>query len=322
MRILIIKTTSLGDVIHCLPVIADIQKQCPHAIIDWVIDESFTEIVAMHAGVHQSIPMAARRWRKALFSKQTWCEMLAFKQQLQSQQYDVVIDTQGLLKSAFITYLSKSNNKCGYDKTSARESMARFFYHHCYPVSWALQAVARNRLLAASALDYHVDEAALNYGIKLSKTDAENNAINLPQPFILALHGTSRDSKLWAEENWVELGKYLQTQNKHLVLPWGNTAEKQRAERISSQLINAVVLPRLNLKALARVISKAQAVIGVDTGLAHLAVALGKPTIGIFIDSNPEHNGLVGDQKIACVNLVQPTPSTIIAELKTLRIVQ
>jgi heptosyltransferase I len=320
MRILIIKTTSLGDVIHCLPMIADIQKQYPHAIIDWVIDESFAEIVAMHTGVHQSIPMAARRWRKALLSKQTWREILAFKQQLQSQQYDVVIDSQGLLKSALITYFSRSANKCGYDKTSARESIARFFYHHCFSVSWTLQAVSRNRLLAASALGYSIDETSLVYGIHAIDNMMENAQCKLPTRFIVALHSTSRDSKLWAEDYWVTVGKQLELQHMTLVLPWGNNAEKQRAERIASQLKQAIILPKLGLKALAAIMCKAQAVIGVDTGLAHLAAALNKPVIGIYIDTNPEHTGLVGGKLQACTNLTQPAPQDIIAQLKTFKI--
>jgi heptosyltransferase-1 len=312
----------LGDVVHNLPIIADIKMQFPDAEIDWVVEENFAEIPAMHPGVNRVIKVAVRRWRKALFSKPTWHEIFAFKRQLQLQQYDIVIDAQGLLKSALITLLSRSANKCGYDKTSAREPIARFFYDHHYIVSRTLQAVSRNRLLAASALGYQVNEAVLSYGIKLAPAEAENYANNLPKQYIMALHGTSRDSKLWAEQHWVVLGRQLQLQEIAMVLPWGNDAEKQRAERIASQLEQSIVLPKLGLKSLAAIIDKAQAIIGVDTGLAHLAVALNKPVIGIYTDTNPERTGLVGNSQQVCINLTQPSPQEIVAQLKTLNIIQ
>ncbi len=325
MRILIIKTTSLGDVVHNLPIVSDIKKQFSNALIDWVVDESFVDVLAMHGGINSIIPLATRRWRKALFSKQTWCEMFAFKRQLQSQTYDVVIDSQGLLKSGLITYLSNSPNKCGYDKTSARESIARFFYHRCYVVSWTLQAVVRNRLLAASSLGYAVDENTLYYGIHMPDATVADAVNMLPTRFIMALHGTSRDSKLWAEENWVALGQSIQPQGLVLVLPWGNHAEKLRAERIASQVEQAIVLPKLNLKSLSIIICKAQAIIGVDTGLAHLAVALNKPVIGIYTDTNPDHTGLYGSKLHRYANLgsedIKTSPQDVLAQLKTFKII-
>jgi len=324
MRILIIKTTSLGDVVHNLPLIADIKNQLPDVQISWVVDENFTDILAMHPGISKVIPIATRRWRKNLFSKQTWYEIFAFKRQLQSQQYDVVIDSQGLLKSGLITYLSNSPNKCGYDKTSAREPIVRYFYHHCYAVSWTLQAVVRNRMLAALSLGYTVNETSLDYGIHVSDNSSENVIASLPARFIIALHGTSRDSKLWAEENWVTLGKHLELQGFSLVLPWGNDAEKKRAEHIKNQLEQAFVLPKLNLKSLAGIMYQAQAIIGVDTGLAHLAVALNKPVVGIYTDTNPNHTGLYGGKLQACVNLggehIQTTPQDVLTQLKKLKI--
>lgn len=295
MRILIIKTTSLGDVVHNLPVIADIQKHIQNAIIDWVVEESFVDILTMHTGINQIIPVAIRRWRKSLFSKQTWIEFFAFKELIQSQQYDFVIDTQGLLKSGLITYLSKSLNKCGYDKASVREPIANYFYNHHYAVSRDFHAVLRNRKLAALALGYTIDEATINYGIHVPENSDTFDIIKvLPSNFILALHGTSRNSKLWAIEQWVALGKELQLQGFSLVLPWGNDAELQRAKQIASQLEQSLVLPKMGILSLANIIQKSQAVIGVDTGLAHLAVALNKPVIGIYTDTNPVLTGLYG----------------------------
>lgn len=322
MRILIIKTTSLGDVVHNLPVIADIKSHFPHAIIDWVVEESFVDIPTMHPNVNQVIPVAIRRWRKAIFSAQTWREFSTFKKQLQSVTYDIVIDTQGLLKSGLITYLSNSANKCGYDKNSAREPITRYFYSRCYAVSRALHAVVRNRQLAALSLNYPVNETTLNYGIEVN-TDLVVDT--LPTRFIMALHGTSRDSKLWQEEHWVALGKALELHSISLVLPWGNDAELQRARRIKNQLQQCIVLPKLRINALAAIIQRAEAIIGVDTGLAHLAVALNKPVIAIYTDTDPSLTGLYGNTLQACINLggqnLQTSPQDVMEQLEKFKII-
>lgn len=326
MRILIIKTTSLGDVVHNLPIIADIQKYIPEAIIDWVVEESFVDILTMHPAINQIIPVAIRRWRKSLFSKQTWIEFFAFRKLIQSNQYDFIIDTQGLLKSGLIASLSNSVNKCGYDKVSVREPIASYFYNHHYAVSRDLHAVLRNRKLAALALGYTIDEATLNYGINVP-TNSNTCDIEkaLPSDFILALHGTSRDSKLWAIEQWVALGKKLQLQGFSLVLPWGNNAEQQRAEKIASQLDQALILPKMGILSLANIIQKSQAVVGVDTGLAHLAVALNKPVIGIYTDTNPVLTGLYGGTEQTFKNLgnqhQKVTAQEVLTQLKAFKIV-
>ena len=326
MRILIIKTTSLGDVVHNLPIIADIKKHFPKAVIDWVVEESFAEILAMHGGINKIIPVAIRRWRKSLFSKQTWLELFAFNKLIKTQQYDFVIDTQGLLKSGLITYLSNSLNKCGYDQSSAREPIASYFYHSRFAVSRDLHAVMRNRKLAALALGYVINEATLDYGIKVSSNhDISRPLTVLPARFILALHGTSRDSKLWAIEHWVALGKKLQAQGFSLVLPWGSNAELQRAKQIASHLEQALVLPKMDIALLANIIQKSRAVIGVDTGLAHLAIALNKPVIGVYTDTNPVLTGLYGGAEQAFKNLGNQhqkiTAQDVLNQLKAFKII-
>ena len=304
MRILIIKTTSLGDVVHNLPIVADIKKYYPNALIDWVVEDIFVDILSMHSGINRIIPVAIRRWRKCLLSKQTWIELLQFKYIIQSQKYDYVIDTQGLLKSGLITYLSKSLNKCGYEKSSARESISSIFYNHNYKVPRNIHAVMRNRKLAALALNYTIDNSGLNYGINIPENHFKSDLIKeLPSSFILALHGTSRDSKLWVTDQWITLGKKLQLQGISLVLPWGNEDEKKRAKEIASQVAQALVLPKVGILSLANIIQRSLAVVGVDTGLAHLAVALNKPVIGIYTDTNPILNGLYGENKKKFKNL-------------------
>jgi heptosyltransferase-1 len=322
MHILIIKTTSLGDVVHNLPIIADIKKNFPNALIDWVVEESFVEILTMHPDISRVIPVAIRRWRKALFSKKTWHEFIAFKRQLQSQQYDIVIDTQGLLKSGLITYLSNSRNKCGYDKNSARESISSWFYQHKYKVSYQQHAVVRNRMLAALSLGYIPPNTLPDYGIHASSPI--DTLPNLDKPFITALHGTSRDSKLWLTEYWINLGAQLEKQHINLVLPWSSKAEHKRAQVIARALQNAIVLPKLSIATLATIIDKSQAVVGVDTGLSHLAAALNKPVIAIYTDTNPALTGVVAGAQ-ACVNLggknLQPSPQAVMDQLKAFKVV-
>ncbi|MGB4812111.1 MAG: lipopolysaccharide heptosyltransferase I [Methylophilaceae bacterium] len=318
MRILIIKTTSLGDVVHCLPIIADIKQHFPNALIDWVVEDHFVDILKLHPHINNIITVAIRRWRKAIFSSKTWHAFNTFKQQLQAQPYDVVIDAQGLFKSGLMTYLSHSQNKCGYDKTSARESWASGFYDSKFNINYQQHAVTRNRTLAALSLDFRPPNNAPDYGIQASpKLDA---TLNLTQPFIIALHGTSRDSKLWLTEHWVSLGQQLATHKIQLVLPWASGAEHQRAKLIASQLSNAVVLPKLSITALASVISQSLAALGVDTGLSHLAAALNKHVVAIYTDTNPALTGVMAGA-LACVNLggqnQQPSPQEVMRQLST-----
>jgi heptosyltransferase-1 len=320
MRLLIIKTTSLGDVVHNLPVIADIKKQYPNAQIDWVVEENFAEIPAMHPDVNKVIKVAIRRWRKSFFAKNAWQEFKLFMQQLQSQQYDVVIDTQGLLKSGLLTYLSNSQNKCGYDKNSARESIVSWFYDHKYAISYQQHAVTRNRTLTALSLGYTPPSTPPDYGIRTS----DKTITSLSQPYVVALHGTSRESKLWLTEHWVNLGTQLEKQGVSLALPWASEAEHHRAQFIANALQHAVVLPKLNITALADIISKSAAAVGVDTGLSHLAAALNKHVVAIYTDTNPVLTGVMAGA-LACVNLggknMQPSPQEVMSQLKAFNIV-
>ncbi len=296
MKILIVKTSSLGDVIHCLPVINDIISVYPNAQIDWVVEESFADIPRLHPAIHQIYTVAFRRWRKHLFSAKTWLEIKQFKQLIAKNNYDAVIDAQGLLKSALITRLA-NGVKHGYDKQSIREPIASQFYDKTYAISYQQHAVSRNRTLAALSLAYAPPVNAPDYGIQAT---CKNETTS--KPFVIALHGTSRDSKLWATEHWVNLGKALKSQSLQLLLPWSNPAELKRAEQIANNLENAIVLPKLSIAELATTISQAKAAVGVDTGLSHLAAALNIPTIAIYTDTNPALTGVMGS-KAQVVNL-------------------
>ena len=313
MKILIVKTSSLGDVIHSLPVIHDIHADFPNAQIDWIVEESFADIPRMHPGIHQVYTVAFRRWRKHLLSIKMWAEIKQFKHLIAQNHYDIVIDTQGLLKSAFITRMA-DGVKHGYDKQSIREPIASQFYDRTYSISYQQHAVSRNRTLAALSLDYAPPTNVPDYGIK-----AQDNLSETPnKPFVIALHGTSRDSKLWPIDHWIDLGKALKNQHLNMLLPWSNAAELLRAEQIAKGLENAIVLPKLSIAELASVISQAKAAVGVDTGLSHLAAALNIPTIAIYTDTNPALTGVMGSQAqvINLGNIAEiPSVDSVIAHL-------
>jgi heptosyltransferase-1 len=313
-RILLIKTSSLGDVVHNSPVIADIHAHFPNVEIDWVVEESFADIPRMHAGVNQVFTVAMRRWKKQIFSTKTWAEIAKFKQLIQQNQYDAIIDSQGLLKSALITKQAHGV-KHGYDKNSIREPIASRFYDKKYAISYNQHAITRNRALVAMSLGYAPATNAPNYGISSKNIQINGSGsrmdTGLQADTIIALHGTSRDSKLWPIESWVGLGKQLAQQNLKLALPWANEIEFKRANEIANQLKNATVLPKLSIAELASVISNAQATIGVDTGLSHLAAALNIPTIAIYTDTNPALTGVMAGVHAKAINLggVAKTPN-------------
>lgn len=320
-RLLIVKTTSLGDVIHNLPVINDIRTAMPDMAIDWVVEESFADIPYLHPGVDNVYTVAMRRWRKQLFSSDTWREIAALKRQIRSHNYDYVLDTQGLLKSALIARCSNAP-KHGYDQKSAREPLASCFYDVRHTVAKNQHAVARIRQLAAQTLGYASPDSPPDYGIG---TDTSNANLDLPENYIVGLHGTSRDSKLWPVENWIVLGKYLNDHGLSLVLPWGSQAEHERANYIAANTPQTIVLPKMRLQALAHVIAGAQAAIGVDTGLMHLAVALKKPSIAIYTDTNPKLTGIYPGEDVVAINLggkdQMPTVHTVVDCLQKHRIV-
>jgi len=297
-RILLVKTSSLGDVIHNLPVVNDILQHFPDAQIDWVVEESFADIPRLHPKVGQVITVAMRRWRKHLLSLSTLGEISDVIKTLSANKYDVVIDSQGLIKSSIITSFA-NGIKHGYDKESIREASATWCYQQKHHISFQQQAVIRNRTLAAFSLNYAVPNNAPDYGIK---APASTNAL-IDEPYVVGLHGTSRESKLWPTDHWIALGNQLAKQHLNLLLPWSNEAEFKRTQQISAALENAKVLPKLTIAQIAFVISNAQAAIGVDTGLSHLAAALNIPTIAIYTDTNPELTGVCAGAYASAINL-------------------
>ena len=293
-RVLLVKTSSMGDVLHNFPVVTDIRRRFPDAQIDWVVEESFSTLPALHPGVKQTLTVAVRRWRKSWWNSRA--EIGAACREISSGHYDLALDTQGLLKSALITRCAAAP-RCGADWKSAREPLASLCYDQRYFVAKNQHAVERNRQLAAQALGYSLDAPA-DYGINAPD-------ISLPwlppEPYAVLLHATSRDDKLWAEANWVSLGSLLKQAGLRAVLPWGSEHEKARGERLCAAIPGAVCAPRLSLKAAAAMLGHARAAIGVDTGLSHLAAALGVPTVGIYTATDPGLTGLYAGKR--AVNL-------------------
>ncbi|HSH98056.1 MAG: lipopolysaccharide heptosyltransferase I [Methylophilaceae bacterium] len=301
MRILIVKTSSMGDVIHCLPIIADILAKFPEAKIDWVIEESFAEILALNPRINAIIPVAIRRWRKRLFSKVTWGEISRFKKQLSIEKYDLILDMQSLLKSALITTFANGVSH-GQNYKSTREPLAALFYQRTHFVPRNQHAVEQNRALAAKAVNYTAPVSLPEYGLSAKPLGVESG-IDLSENYVIAFHATSRDSKLWPVHHWIALGKALNTQGYTLVMPWGNEDERLRANIIAEGVESSIVLPKLGLATLASVIARATAAIGVDTGLIHLAIALKIPSIAIYTDTYPALNGAYAGEGSIAINL-------------------
>ncbi|MFZ2628466.1 MAG: lipopolysaccharide heptosyltransferase I [Rugosibacter sp.] len=326
MRILLVKTSSLGDVIHNLPVVTDLRKNFPQALIDWVVEESFADIPRLHPGVHAVLPVAWRRWRKSLYMRSTWLEMCAFRHRIRQENYDLVIDTQGLLKSALIAGLAHGK-QCGLSRASAREPLAACCYEATFTVSPALHAVTRNRQLVAQAAGYALHDSP-DYGLAIPPSAtarraffaqppcsastakragffpapsccAGGSSVASPAPSIagnkvMLLTATSRDDKLWPEENWVVLGRALYAQGLRCLLPTSFVLPEQaRTARLTQAIPDAKTLPPLNLHELADIMAGMHMVIGLDTGLTHLAAALQRPVIALFCASDPAENGVL-----------------------------
>ena len=289
MHILLVKTSSLGDVIHNLPVVSDIRRQIPDAAVDWCVEENFAAIPRLHPGVGQVIPVAVRRWRKGLLKAATWREIGGFRSVMQAARYDAVIDTQGLLKSALIASQAQGPLS-GYAADSARESVAARFYDHRFAVPTQAHAVVRNRQLVASALGY-VLAGEPDYGITAPAARFDW----LPAArYVVFLTATSRDDKLWPELQWMTLGRQLQALGYRAVLPGGSAAERERAGRLAAAIPDAIAAPPLSIAELAALLAGAQAVVGVDTGLSHLAVALKTPTVALYTATDPGLTGVLG----------------------------
>ena len=301
--ILFIKTSSLGDVIHHMPALTDARKARADATFTWLVEEAFVPLVRLHPAAGEVLPVAWRRWRKSLYAPATIAEIVSSLRGIRAKAYDEIIDSQGLLRSAVMAKMTRGRRH-GYDASSIREPVASVFYDLRYRVARGLHAVERNRTLSGLALGY-APQGAPYFGLERMRT--ANNASR----YAVLLHSTARPGKQWPEAHWIALGRGLGRafgRDVELVLPWGTEAERIRSERIAAEVEGARVPARRALDEVAKLLAGAQYVVGVDTGLLHLAAALGVPLVAIFTGSNPSLTGPVGSGPIAILGADGATP--------------
>ena len=307
-KILLVKLSSLGDVLHNLPIVWDLRKRLPDAQIDWIVEEGYVHLLEplkttdAFKGIDRIIPVAFRRWRKNLFSLRSWREFFAMRKSLQVTAYDVVLETQGLLKSALVCALAKKSNNAvvaglgNATEHSGYEPMARMFYTESVHVPVKCHAIDRSRWVMCSAFDWPLlnrnDEPPRFYpqafvqqlpllifeGLKKAE---QGTSI----PYVVCFHSTARAAKRWPNEHWVELGKELSRQGYQVILPWGSEAEMKVSALIASQIPGAIVPRAFSIEEAYALVAHAALTIGVDTGLTHLSAVLGKPTVEIYCDS-------------------------------------
>jgi heptosyltransferase-1 len=309
--VLFVKTSSLGDVIHHMPALTEARRHYPGHRFAWVVEESFAPLVRLHPAVDEVISVASRRWRRSLPGPSIWREVATFGSTLRARHYDAVVDTQGLIRSALIARAARGRRH-GYDADSVRERMASSFYDVRHGVARGQHAIVRNRVLTGLALGY-APEGPPDYGL-----DRTQLATPSAERYAVLLQATAQRAKEWPAENWIALGQSLRTRNLRLVLPWGNAAERERSAAIAARLPNAVVPDLQPLDGVARLIAGAALVVGVDTGLLHLAGALGVPLVAIFVGSEPDLTAPVGQGPIAVVgdNGKAPSAATVMAAVE------
>jgi len=304
LNILIVKLSSLGDVLHNLPVVWDLRAQHPDARIDWVVEEGYVHLLQPlltrpgFKGIDRIIPIAIRRWRKSFFHEKTRMEFKSFLKNLRAIKYDIVVETQGLLKAALVTrFVSRSHGSvvaglANATEDSGYEPLSRWFYTQCVTVPRQCHAVDRSRLVAAAAMhvvepdrctsppQFYPQSFIEQLALKSSQISAE-----FTQPYVLFFHATARAAKQWDESHWVEIGKAIAAKGKRVILPWGNDKEKQVSQRLCAQISGAEVPAAFSLEQAFSIVAGAEMTIGVDTGLTHLSAIMYKPTIELYCDS-------------------------------------
>jgi heptosyltransferase-1 len=298
-RALFVKLSSLGDVIHHFPAVSDLRAHRPEVVVDWAVEDAYAPLVRLHPAVSRAIPVGLRRLRSSPLAPAAWGALAGTRRALREARYDWIVDTQGLLKSAAVARLARGP-VFGFDRRSIRERAAARFYDQALAVPRRMHAVERNRRLVAAVFGYAA-EGPPDYGIA---APAGPPAWLPPGRYVVALHASSRRDKRWREEHWVDLAARLRDHGIAVVYPGGSGAERTEAARLAAASPGAIAAPALGLAEAASLLAHAAAVVGVDTGLTHLAVALGTPTVGLYVATQPGLTGLLGDGR--AVNLGGP----------------
>jgi len=287
-RILVIKVTSLGDVIQAQPVVADLKRAFPGVVVDWACDEVFADVAHWNEGIDRVLCAPLRRFKKA----RRWSDfkaIFASISELRAHRYDAVMDIHGVYKSAIIAFLTRSARRYGYHSKNLGEQGAAFAYTHRFVPRQDVNAWQGMRDTVADALGYRADNPAV-YNLRIPRP-AQPIVDTGGAPLAVLFHATSKDDKKWPTEHWVAVAKELVQRGFHVVLPWGSTAEREEAQKIIGQAPQAHLLPQLSVTAIAQMIDASALVVGVDTGFAHLAHALGKRTVMIFTVTSSVHSG-------------------------------
>ena len=285
--VLVIRPSSLGDIVHALALVADVGRHRPELAVDWVAEEPFVPLVALHPGVRRVIPVALRRWRHQLLAAATWREAAAFRRALRGERYAAILDLQEQVKGAALARLARGVRH-GPDRASIREPIATLLHDVHHPIDRAQHLVDRCRQLAAAALGYAVDGPP-RFG--LVPPPAPRVAV-IGGAYVVVVHATSRADKLWPEADWRGLIAGFGDAGYAVLLPWGDAGERARSERLAAAAPAAVVPQHQGLPAMAGLLARAELVVGVDTGLVHLAAALGTPTLALFTVTDPAGAGV------------------------------
>ncbi|QWE16892.1 lipopolysaccharide heptosyltransferase I [Polynucleobacter sp. AP-Nino-20-G2] len=323
-KILLVKLSSLGDVLHNLSIVWDLRARLPEAQIDWVVEEAYVHLLEPlrsregFRGIDRIIPFGLRRWKKNLLTLATWKQFSSFRKELQAITYDVLIETQGLLKSAMVCSLAKKSSNAviaglaNATEFSGYEPLARSFYNQSVQVPMQCHAVDRSRWVMCSALDWPLldrSDAPKFYPEAFVQSIPKISVQGLRAPYILCFHSTAREAKRWSNEHWIALGKDLSARGYQMVFPWGNAAEKSVSQLLASQIPDAIVPPAFSIEEAFSVIAGAALTVGVDTGLTHLAAVLNKPTVEMYCDSPRWKTEGYWSDKIANVGDINAPPS-------------
>jgi heptosyltransferase-1 len=302
VQVLIVKTSSMGDVVHALPAVSDMLAHVPRLHVDWLVEAPFAAIPALHPGVRRVLPLAWRKWRKALGQSATWRTMREFRHELRRERYDLVLDLQGLLKSV-LWGLQARGPLAGYRSPGLKEPAASLFYSRRASVPWEMQAVERCRRLSAALLGYAMPGTPPVFGIR-----PPDGAWPAPEGAAVLIPAASRVEKLWPEEHWIAVGRHFGAAGLTPVVLWGSDDERRRAERIAAGCAGTLP-PFLTVKDSAAVLGRAQRIVGLDTGFTHLGAAFGMPTVGIYCDHEPGRAAITGPGPVASIGGKGQMPS-------------